>query len=107
MAYCRCLHHRPDEPHYHSYARPLAWLELRCSSEGCEEQVIVWLNPEEINDYERGSRVFHDADFNAFRVDDRGIAAAHPVFVWPLQRYLQVLRKNRGKRALALKGLKP
>lgn len=74
MAIVSCLHHRPAEPHYYTYARLLAYLELPCTEGGCAERVIIWLNPEEVKDYERGTRLFYDADFNAIRVESSGLS---------------------------------
>ncbi len=78
MAMFTCLRHRPKGPHYRSYARPLAWLEPPCRGEGCTQVVLVWLDPEEVRDYERGSRLFYDADYNTLRVDGSGLSIAGP-----------------------------
>ena len=96
MAYCSCFQHRPDGPHYRTYAQPPAWLELPCSVEGCTQKVSIWLNPEEVRDYERGSRLFYDADFNAFRVDDRGLNAARPDLLRNFRTNVLSLRKTWG-----------
>ena len=86
MARFNCLHHRPTHPHYRSYARPLAYLEQPCTepTSTCRGRALVWLNPEEVKDYERGSRLFYDADLNALRVDGGGLTCVRPRFVrWP------------------------
>ena len=83
MATFMCLHHRPEEPHYRAYARPLAHLELPCGAEACTHHARVWLDPEEARDYERGSRLFCDADFNMFRVDDGGLRDLEPALRLP------------------------
>lgn len=78
MAIFQCLHHRPTERHYRSYARPLAYLEQPCTEPGCTGRVVVWLDPEEVKDFERGSRLFHDAEYNALGVDDRDLSRVGP-----------------------------
>ena len=78
MAQFRCLHHRPTQPHYGSYARPPAYLELACTEKDCTHRVVVWLNPEEVKDYERGARLFYDADYSTVKVESSGLSAAGP-----------------------------
>lgn len=78
MAMFKCLHHAPDHPHYRTYARSLAYSKVLCSEEGCQQSVIIWLNPEEVNDYERGSRLFYDQDFNTLSVDGSGLRYLEP-----------------------------
>ena len=51
-----------------TYVRLSAPLERPCAEAGCTEKIIVWLNPEEVNDYERGCRLFYDANFDTLRV---------------------------------------
>ena len=100
MAYCSCFQHRPDSPHYRTYAQPSTWLELPCSVGGCTQKVSIWLNPEEVKDYERGSRLFHDANFNAFRVDDRGLNTTRLDLLRYFQIKVRLLRKTQSaKRA--------
>lgn len=74
----KCLHHAPDHPHYRTYARSSAYPKVLCSEEGCQQSVAIWLNPEEVNDYERGSRLFYDQDFNTLSVDGSGLSYLEP-----------------------------
>lgn len=73
MAIRKCHYHRPKSSHYRTYAQPLAYLELQCDMEGCTQPVSIWLNPEEVRDYERGSRLFYDDRFDVLKVDSRGL----------------------------------
>lgn len=71
MAILKCLAHAPTERHRQDYVRPSH--DLSCSITGCTHPAVIWLNPEEVKDYERGSRVFWESSsFALMRAGDAG-----------------------------------
>ena len=93
MAFCRCHHHRPEGPHHLTYTQPLTYLELLCSEAGCTQPASIWLNPEEVKDYERGSRLFYNETYDVFKVDSRGLNTIGPNLLRWLRISFQPQRK--------------
>jgi hypothetical protein len=95
MAIARCLtEHAPKEGHDRSYARPLK--HRTCSVAGCERPAVLWLNPEEAKEHERGTRIFWEPDtFATMRAADDGLSLAPPV---PVRRQLALILQGLAKR---------
>ena len=79
MALFACLHHRPRDPHHLTYVQLAAPLERPCAEADCKEHLVVWLNPEEVRDYERGCRRFYDVAFNTLTVEGSGLRVLAPL----------------------------
>jgi len=74
MAEVKCLQHQPHP--YHSYAFPTGYpfTPHRCTTPGCTTPPVIWLNPEEVKEYERGERRFQETDsLETLRADNRGM----------------------------------
>lgn len=72
MAIVKCLKdHAPTDAHQQTYVRPT--YDLPCDVAGCRHPAVIWLNPEEVMDYERGSRVFWESNsFTTMKAGDSG-----------------------------------
>lgn len=72
MAIAKCLKdHAPIDAHQQDYVRPT--YDLPCEIAGCSHPAVIWLNPEEVKDYERGSRVFWESSsFATMKAGDSG-----------------------------------
>lgn len=76
MAKFKCLKHLPEDSHHHTCAFPSGYPAIPhlCTEPGCDAPLLVWLNPEEVREYERGERRFWaSGDFSVLKVDDRGL----------------------------------
>ena len=84
MAELKCRHHRSENSHQHNCAFPPGYpiTPYRCSEPGCPAAPLIWLNPEEVREYERGERRFWEADsLMMFKADDRGLERHRRSFI--------------------------
>lgn len=84
MAEIKCLNHKPEHPHQHSYAFPVGYpiTPHRCKTQDCTTPPLIWLNPEEVKEHERGERRFQEVEsWETLRADNRGVEHHHDVFV--------------------------
>lgn len=75
MALFQCSErHAPADAHHRMFGWPVR--DLRCGVDDCRNHAVVWLDPEELHDYELGARVFWEHGSLAWaRLDGRPLAA--------------------------------
>lgn len=73
MALARCLKtHTPRDASCQRYIRPLQL--LKCEVANCEHSAVIWLDPEEVREYEWGTRTFWEpSTFATMRAGDLGV----------------------------------
>ena len=65
MALCRCEAHGIDERRtkhaYDAYALPVGYPQtaVMCGTAGCESPARVWLNREQVKEFQQGQRIFN------------------------------------------------
>lgn len=99
MAVLSCLDHRAvvQATSFDAYAWPAQ--DLRCGVAGCRKSLVIWLDPGELHEYERGTRIFWEAgSFTKVRVDHRPLESLDPTRALPAAPALPWFHSTRTRR---------
>lgn len=77
MVLCRCLknHSPPKSKEYMAYVKPIGYPETSsiCGRKDCDNQGMIWLKKSEVDDYNRGQRIFKVTFVVKMKADDDGV----------------------------------
>lgn len=78
MAKFGCKTHYPEDKNYFSYVHSQPGGDFVCCEEQCTSQALIWLNPSEVEAFERGCREFWDDEYTSVKTQDKAVKTFSP-----------------------------